>query len=217
MLISILMAAAQAAHVQYCEGEIGENEQFYTIDGWGREPLTAHLEIPGEIIGEVFPHPEAELSLTAKIEGVAIAQRNCNRWDGFLVKFEENLKKLKASDVPENISLFIGVLEKALSAELSLKALFKSKSIELNEIAHNAGLVVLAQYQSLGIANKLQELSIKMLKNKGFKAIVCETTNKRSARVMNKQGFIKFAKFAYEKDCEIKGLSDSYTIWYRLL
>lgn len=92
---------------------------------------------------------------------------------------------------------------------------FKRRNIPMHAIAHNAGLMVLKQYQSKGIGNQLQHESIQLLKEKGIQAIVSETTNKNSAKIMEKQGFIKFEEFSYAKDFQITGIDDFYTIWFK--
>jgi hypothetical protein len=62
---------------------------------------------------------------------------------------------------------------------------------------------------------ELQKQALEFAKARGFKAVVVETTNIGSEKVMAKLGFQKYFEFPYKKFGI--NLVDVYTIWYTKL
>ena len=77
--------------------------------------------------------------------------------------------------------------------------------------------MVWSQYSQQGIGNKLQEENLRLLKEKGVKAVVSKTTNKYSAKIMEKQGFVPFKLFSYQSNFDIPEMDDYFIIWYKVI
>lgn len=204
---------ALSEQVTYVQG-LASNSAFFSENGWGREALGKIFAIPS-VVFAAFPTATAELSLTAKIGNEEIGQRNCNWWHHYLKEIETNISKVCAQYPQENVLAYMRVIQRGLDVEKNeLVPHFRALGIPLDLIAHNYGIMVLKNHEGRGVGTALQEESIKMLTKMGIKAIVCETTNKASARVMEKQCFTKFREFSYIRDFQIN-LDDFYTIWYK--
>lgn len=218
MLFFCMVQANSEYHVEYVRGVLETSDDFNSPQGWAREPLRQYLNIPRELSAAVWPPPEESLSITAKINNVAIGHRKCNRWDNYLVQFRYNVQKLNQDTLPdkENIKKFIQIMEMVTQVEHQLEQeLMQSYNIHAHQVVNNCGLMVLKQYESNGIASRLEAESIAMLRDLGFKAIVCKTTNVRSAAIMHKHGFIKFQSFKHS-DLGM-ALEGEYSFWYKIL
>lgn len=206
--------------VMYEQGKVACSDAFYSEYGWGREPLTRHLTVSGTIVGSIFPEAREELSTLAQIDDVAIGHCNANWWQSdWLEKLPNNLNKvLTANSNDSNIQKFVDILFAVFENEsFALKTLFASQNIPLNKVAHNAGLMVLQDYGQRGIGAMLFEQNLVLLEQQGAVAVVVETTNRFSAQIMQKRGFIKFKAFSYKDDFDVAGLDDYYTVWYKIL
>ncbi len=206
--------------VDYIHGKLGDNDAFYSAEGWDREPLAAHLNFPPEMAGDLFPESDPELSVTAEIDGIAIGQRKCNWWKKDLLEtFPIKLKNaLEKHGHDQRFAKYAATIETVCyKGTIPLIDLFTSMNIPLESIAHNNGLIVLKKYAGQGIGNNLQAESIRMLREKGIRAIVTTTTNSFSARVMERNGFIRFKDFSYADDLDLPGLPGYFTVWYLIL
>lgn len=206
-----------SAEITYVAGVIGENPEFETQEGWDREPMSKILNIPGELLNEIFPDSEAFISMTAFDGDLPIGQRNCDSCLTHVNKLEENIARLKPLYTESNFIKFFEIVEQKLNVTKDIMNLLVSKGFDINKIANNSGLLLLKRYEGQGIATTLQFKSFDLLKKEGFQAIISSTTNIRSARVMAKTGFIKFAEFHYKDFFNIDGLDDFYTFWYKEL
>jgi GNAT superfamily N-acetyltransferase len=203
--------------ITYTHQLIAENPDFMSAEGWGSELLLQALDIPIEIFpADLFLPPVKELSIVACRNGIHIGFRHCNWMKDHLVKTPKNLIAALEKIEHENTKKYLNALLIAARAETELIRFLETEHILLHEIVHNCGLLVLKPYQNKGVGVTLQKESINMLKAQGIKAIVSETTHYKSAHVMKKCGFIKYAEFSY-KDFDISGFDDSLTVWYLVI
>jgi GNAT superfamily N-acetyltransferase len=205
--------------VNYVRGKAGFSDAFLSADGWSREPLAAYFNFPTKMLLDLFPEPVAELSVTAELDGVAIGCRNINWWKkDLLEEFPAKIKTaLELHGHDPRFAKYVATIETVCyKGTLPLIDLFENMNIPLESIAHHLGLMVLKQYAGHGIATRMQVETIQMLREKGIRAIVTTTTNRLSARVMEKNGFVRFKDFSYA-DLGIPEISDTFSIWYLIL
>lgn len=218
VFITLLFSyACLFAEITYVAGVIGENPEFETQEGWDREPMSKILNIPGALLSELFPDSESFISITAFDGDLPIGQRNCDACLTHVNKLKENISRLKPLYKEANFVKFFEIAEQKLNTTKNIMNFLVSKGFDVNKIANNSGLLLLKRYEGKGIATTMQLKSFELLKKEGFEAIVSSTTNIKSARVMAKTGFIKFAEFHYKDFFNIDGLDDFYTFWYKEL
>lgn len=218
IFITLLFSYAYlSAEINYVAGVIGENPEFESEEGWDREPMSKILNIPGEFLNELLPDSEAFISMTAFDGDLPIGQRNCDLCLTHVNKLEENIARLKPLYTESNFIKFFEIVEQKLNITKDIMNLLVSKGFDINRIANNSGLLLLKRYEKQGIATTLQFKSFDLLKKEGFQAIISSTTNIKSAKIMAKTGFIKFAEFHYKDFFNIDGLDDFYTFWYKEL
>lgn len=191
--------------------------EFYAADGggWSDELLTRALGVPGDVVGSIFPPPDEALSLTGFYDGKPIGQRNYNAWKRFLEELPHNLAKYERSE-SDGVRRFVEVLRLAWREELELQKALELRGYAIDEIAHACGIMILNQYRGRGYAMKLQRAVLPVLKERGYKVVVVETTNIASASIMEKVGFVKHRAFSYKTDLGVD-LNDFYTLWYKIL
>jgi len=77
-------------HCIEIKNETATSEKFFGPDGWGNEPVTKKLGVPGEIIGQIFPSHKDEYSLTAFDDSEPIGHCCNNLWEDFLDQLPKN-------------------------------------------------------------------------------------------------------------------------------
>jgi hypothetical protein len=189
--------------------------EFFNEKGWGREPFTHTLQIPGEVFG-VFPPPDPSKCITAfdKKSNNPIGYVATNQWNIFTKQILENIETMKKKYTDGNVLKFLNVLEIAIKKELELlPKKFQELNITDDLVLHSCGLMVLDAYGGKGIATHLYKEREEIVK--GYKAIVVETTNIASAKVAKANGFELVHSIDY-KSCDIP-LDDMYSIWVKIL
>lgn len=192
-----------------------EPETFFGPLGWEREPMTNVLGVPGEIIGGTFPEKNPAMSLFAQMaDGSLIGERNFNTWDTFLCELPRNLGKI-AGSTHEGTRTFHRLLSKVWEMELEFQGSLSNQVGGMGKIAHGCGVMVLKPYEGAGVAKALTEAGLALLRKKGFKAVVFETTNPRSAALAKGAGAVFKGSIGY-RAFGIP-LDGEYSIWVLML
>lgn len=193
---------------------------FYSPDGWDAEPVTKALEVDGHVIGQLFPEPIASMCLTAFWEEKPIGHCNANKWLGFLTKISENIAALSSNTHP-GVQTFLKLVAAVVAAEeTELKAFFVEKGLDLDQVFHNCGLMILASHGQKGIGTQLVAESDTLLVKLGAKANVVEASNYKSRRAFEKNGYTVFKSFRLAdygvSTKDAKGEGDTYCVLYKI-
>jgi hypothetical protein len=183
---------------------------FFGSDGWGREPITKKLEIPDNVIGIIFPFPEAELCVTLFTGDVAIGHAHANIWNNYLTQLPVNLNAIQNDFKEININKFVTLLRSVYQKGKELLVTFNN-----HKIVHRCGLMVLSSYSNMGLATMLIDKSDELLKEKGFDVAIVKTTNIYSRKTFEKNGYKLFFAFKLE-EFQIP-INDEYCILYKEL
>jgi len=190
------------------------SEKFYSDEGWNREPIFKTLGLTKDTIVSIIPQPDSNMSLTACINGEPIGQCTANTWEFFLSQVPLNLFSIKKNQ-NKNVDKLVYLQEKMNNCEkdVLLPFLF-NQGFTYSDIAHIHGLMVLQDYAQKGIGTKLVAEIDKLLQSQGYKVSVVETSNMKSRKTFEKNGYIEFAFFNL-KDFEIN-FDDKYSIMYKI-
>ena len=191
-----------------------ETSEFYGPAGWGREPITMELQIPGKTIGQIFPHQDNKISVTAFDGDKPIGHCNANEWEYFLEKFIINLDNLKENE-HEGTKIFVKLLQKVYDVEKNKLLLFLlGKGFEIKKISHNCGIMVISSYGKKGIGKRMVINADEILKKNGYLVNIVETTNYNSMKAFKDNGYEIFASFNL-KDNMIN-VDDTYSVMYKI-
>jgi hypothetical protein len=187
---------------------------FYGPNGWGEEPITKKLGVPGELVGQIFPHSVDSMCLTAYQQGTPIGHCNANHWAEFLPQITVNLSKI-AHEPRQGCQTFCKLLLTVVGGEQELKSLLcNEREIPIESIAHRSGLMVMSNHGGKGVGTQLVVESDKLLVEQGFRAVVVKTTQVGSRKIYTKNGYLEFKSFKLI-DHGIE-LDDRYSIMYKI-
>jgi len=188
---------------------------FYSDEGWGAEPITKELQVPGDVIGQIFPHQQDNISFTAFFGGKPIGHCSANMWIDFLEKIPGNLNVQNSNVLAsDGTKKFVQLLKAVvLVEETQLKDFFVLKGIDINKVSHNCGLMVLSEHKGKGVGTQLVAESDKVLSQE-FSANVVETTNAASRRAFEKNGYVEFKSFVLTLFSI--PIEDKYSIMYKI-
>ena len=205
--------------IHFASGISEETEEFLTMQGWYREPLANYLQIPDLIMWQLYNPIVSALSSAAYYDATPIGCRDVYWFkQDYLDVFPANKAKALALYPNENSLHFMNILQASYDYESTiLVQKCQDLNIPLEKIVKNVGLMILKNFAGYGIATKLQAESINHLRSLGIQAIVCNTTNSISARVMEKNGFILQHQFSYEADFGLIGMPGYWNIWLLVL
>ena len=112
--------------------------------------------------------------------------------------------------------IFVKIHRKAVEQE---KLFLKSIAESVDQSYHNAGIAVLPSYRGFNIGLLMCAQQIDLCHQLGITTLFCETTNRFSARIVEKVGFIKIAEYPYAQLAEefnyhdLKKIEDNFTVW----
>jgi GNAT superfamily N-acetyltransferase len=187
-------------------------DSFYSDKGWGNEPLTSTLNVPGEDIGAIFPASDPKISLTLAVNGEFIGHSSANNWSYFVKGVMDNTTKLLADKINPGTKIFALLLQQVVAFEIDY---VNQNNLPVNTLAHTSGLMVLKDYNGKGYATELRNKHLIFLKEQGFTHVITETTNIGSASVMQKLGYTKLKSWPYPT-LGIT-LNDEYAVWIKQL
>lgn len=187
---------------------------FYSDKGWNREPIFNTLGLTKDIMLSVIPSPEDKMSLTVFIDGEPVGHCTANKWEYFLAQVPVNITNVKKSQ-NKNVQKLLRLQEKMNNCEkdMLLPFLFKQQ-FSYSDVAHICGLMVLSDYAQKGIGTKLVAEIDKLLVKQGYKVAVVETSNMKSRKTFEKNGYVEFAFFKLQ-DFDIN-FDDKYSIMYKI-
>jgi len=189
-------------------------DKFFSDVGWYREPIFKTLGITKDIIITIFPKAENDMSLTAFINGEPIGQCTANKWEYFISQVPVHIFNVKENK-DKNVHKLIKLQEKMNNCEKDVLLPFMFKqNFAYQDIAHVCGLMVLNDYAQKGIGTKLVAEIDKLLVSQGYKVAVVETSNMKSRKTFEKNGYVEFAFFALA-DFGID-FDDRYSIMYKI-
>jgi len=202
--------------IVYKQGIDFSNPKFWDEKGWGREPLSKTLNCT-EFGATFFPAADHNLCLTAYHDTTPVGYVATNLYSVFYRNVQHSIQQHKQDGVPENIAKFINVISWAVKeGENKYYSLIEQYGWEEDLISHSCGLMVIDDYANKGIGSELYRRRSEMLKSKGKKALILETTNKFSANAIKKDSrFVIVASKNY-KEFGID-LDDCYTVWCGIL
>lgn len=196
---------------------ISFDEQFksglFGEKGWGREPVTKALNVPGETIGAIFPHADPDLSLTVRLNDKVIGTISCNKYDVYLAQLPKNIVSVATMGSPEpGVMEFVRLhTDVCLEEKNVLLPHLESEGHTLDHIAHRCGAVMLEEEGGKKYATEAVGKSDALLKEKGFTAVVVTATHIGSRRIFEKNGY------TVHKEFPVAGRTDPCTLLYKRL
>lgn len=208
-----------ATQLHFISGVSEETPEFLTMQGWHREPLAQYLCVPDHIMYPLYNPVVPALSSAAYYGTTPIGCRDVYWFKkDYLDVFPENKAKTQALNPDEKSVQFMRILQASYDYESDIIVKkCHELNIPLDKVAKNVGLMILQDFSGYGIATTLQAENLHHLRTLGVQAIVCDTTNPISARVMQKNGFTLCHQFSYENDFGLLGMPGHWTIWFLVL
>ena len=159
-------------------------DKFAEKEGWKSEPLIQELDIPIEIVSSAY-RCISELSMTAHISGEPIGNLCINEYYNFIRNSQSTIRKFRTCKNP-NIQKYLFILQQLRTYGLNIRRELKEKHI--TEVAHISGLLVLEEHRNKKIALDMIKIAKENLKNKGFSAVIFETSNNKVREMAEKFG-----------------------------
>lgn len=189
---------------------------FYPV-AWGDEPLTSQALIGTDIMYSL-PSGDETRSFVAKDDaGTVIGQCSTND----VVTYWDHLNTRKMAEQNSATKSFIEIHQLAVKAELEYA---QKNGLEAADCAHNAGIAVLPKVRRQKVATHLTKQQIQSCKEANKQALFVETTNHKSADIMQSFSFYKVASYPYKdlaKEIGNAGLNklegDSFSVWCKKL
>lgn len=202
--------------IAYKQGLDFSNNDFWEEKGWGREPLSKTLNCT-EFCSTFFPQADHKLCLTAYHNATPVGYVATNLYGEFYRNVQHSIQNHEQNGVTENIKRFLNVISWAIKeGEKRFDSLIEQYGWEEDIIVHSCGLMVIDDYANKGIGSELYKRRSDLLKLKGKKALILETTNKFSANAIKKDA--RFVVVASRHYTEFGiGLDDHYTVWCGIL
>lgn len=163
-------------------------------DAWGREPTTSQLHVEPVAIMTAFMEANPSLCIHATYGSQIIGYSYANILREYLEEAVARYTKTSQLDGNGNQKwgrkwIQIGSLEEEIYGRL-----FKFAGINLMEVAHRCGLVIVDDFSfnsrpDLKTSSRMIQESDLLIGNSGFKAIVVTPSHEASRKVFQREGY----------------------------
>jgi len=162
-----------------------------------KEPVTSAANVDPKAIGMIFCPAASNLCITGWVGNTPMAMSNANYFSEHLKCFPGRIDVVAEEFANDPGTLKFAHLQKDISEfELStVLDILEIEGIDVNNVAHRSGLMVLEEYSGKGYAKRMIMESDRYLRSQDIEAVVVSPSWEGSRNIFLSQGYKIIGKF----------------------